>query len=64
MTFSKFLKGIEKGGKVYIASENYSKYSSVPYYEITISEKGSCFASEVIKTSRTTWKRKLNELVK
>lgn len=60
MTFCKLLAEKETNGKTISAWENIDKYSSVPYYEITVSENGNAY--EVIKTARTTWKKKFKEI--
>ena len=62
MTICKLLAEAEKNGKTISVYENVDKFSACPYYEISISKDG--IAYEVIKTAKTTWKRKFNELTK
>jgi len=60
MTISKVLATAKNGKDDITVYESYEKYSVTPYYEIVISRNG--FATEVIKTARTTWRKKFNEL--
>jgi hypothetical protein len=60
MTVCKLLAEKGKDGKTISAWENLDKYSRVPYYEITVSRDS--IAYQVIKTARTTWKKKFKEV--
>lgn len=60
MTVCNLLAKKTKDGKKISAWKNYEKFSSTPCYEITISKDG--IVLEEIKTARTTWKKKFNEL--
>ena len=60
MTVVKQLAREEKNGVAVTATENWDKFTTVPYYEISVS-KGS-MAYIVIKTARTTWRRKFREV--
>ena len=60
MTISKVLATAKNGKDDITVYESYEKYSVTPHYEIVISREG--FATEVIKTARTTWRKKFNEL--
>ena len=62
MTFSKVLAETVKNGKEIRAYESIDKYETVPYYEIVICSVGNPFAESVVKTARTTWKRKYKEI--
>lgn len=61
MTFCKQLAKATKDGYEIEAYENTDKFESVPYYDITISKDG--IVCDVIKTAKTTWKRKFKELI-
>lgn len=61
MTFCKRIAKAAKNGYEIEAWENVDKYSAIPYYEITIGKDG--IAYQVIKTAKTTWKRKFKELI-
>lgn len=60
MTFCKKLAQATKNGYDIEVWENTNKFESMPYYEITIGKNG--IAYDVIKTAKTTWKRKFKEL--
>lgn len=60
MTFCKQLKTAKIGSETITAYENYEKFSAVPYYEIIVSREE--IAIDVIRTAKTTWKRKFKEL--
>lgn len=60
MTVCNLLAEKTKDGRKISAWKNYDKFCSVPRFEITISKDG--IALETIKTARTTWKKKFNEL--
>jgi len=61
MTIVKQLAHEEKDGRAVTATENWDKFSKVPYYMVTVS-KGSMAYIE-IKTARTTWRKKFKEVV-
>ena len=61
MTFSKVLAQGKRGKYDVIALESTEKYSSVPHYEIIVADDN--FAFEVVKTARTTWKKKFKEMI-
>ena len=60
MTPCNILAEKTKDGKQITAYKKYDKFSKSPRYEIVISKDG--FATEIIKTAKTTWKRRFNEL--
>lgn len=62
MTFCKILAETKKGNKAITAYEKTDKYNCLPEYEIVLSKNSIGYL--VIKTAKTTWKRKYNELVK
>lgn len=62
MTICKILATTKKENYTITVYENYDKFSSIPYYQIVIAKKG--IAIEVIKTSKTTWKKRFNKLIK
>ena len=49
-------------GKSVSVFEMIDKYSSVPRYELTISKNG--FEVETIKVSKTTWKKRFDQIKK
>jgi len=53
------VKNRENGERV-TAWKMLDKFSTVYRYEITVSKNG--IAYEVVKTARTTWKKKFNEM--
>ena len=61
MTFCKQLKTAKIGNETITAYENYEKFSTVPYYEIIVSREE--IALEVIKTAKTTWRKKFNQIM-
>lgn len=63
MTYSKTLAKATTGGKEIIAYESYEKFSAVPHYEIAISPVDNLFADMVVKTARTTWRKRFNQIV-
>jgi len=60
MTVVKQLASDERNGIAVTATENWDKFSSVPYYEISVARGSMAFL--VIKTARTTWRRKFREV--
>lgn len=60
MTVVKQLASDERNGIAVTATENWDKYSSVPYYEISVARDSMAFI--VIKTAKTTWRRKFKEV--
>lgn len=60
MTICKILAEKTVGDKTVTAYENYDKFSNVPYYEIVVSQDS--FAVEVIKTAKTTWKKRFRKI--
>lgn len=60
MTVVKQLASDERNGIAVTATENWDKFSSVPYYEISVARGSTAFL--VIKTARTTWRRKFREV--
>lgn len=62
MTFCKVLAQKKVDDDTITAYELIDKYDAVPRYEIVISKDE--IARLVIKTAKTTWKRKFNELGK
>lgn len=61
MTFCKQLKTAKIGSETITAYENYEKFSMVPYYEIIVAREE--IAVEVIKTAKTTWRKKFNQIM-
>lgn len=62
MTVCQKLDSREKNGVSYTAWALLDKYTARPRYEITVANVGSSYAYAVIKTARTTWRKKLAEL--
>lgn len=60
MTFCKVLAEKRVDDDMVIAYELIDKYDATPRYEIVISKDS--IAQLVIKTAKTTWKRKFKEL--
>lgn len=60
MTFCKVLAEKRVDDDMVIAYELIDKYDAAPRYEIVISKDS--IARLVIKTAKTTWKRKFKEL--
>lgn len=62
MTISKCLATASKGKDDFTVYESYEKFSAVPHYEIVVSRDGIGY--QVIKTAKTTWRKKFKELTK
>ena len=60
MTVCTTLAEKRKGGKVITASKRIDKDSTICEYTITVSENG--FSVDVIKTAKSTWKKRFNEM--
>ena len=61
MTIVKQLAREDKNGVAVTATENWDKFTTVPYYEISVSKDSMAYIE--IKTARTTWRRKFREVV-
>ena len=61
MTVCKCLAEKEIDGIVVSAMELLDKYDRAPHYEIYISKNG--IAYQTVKTARTTWKKKFDQIV-
>ena len=61
MTLCKQLASAKKDGYDISVYESIDKFETVSRYEITIEKDG--IAYDVIKTAKTTWKRKFKELI-
>ena len=64
MTFSNELKRAKIGNKTLVATENYDKFSDVPYYQVYIvPENGLVHTGNIYTCGKTTWRKKFAELV-